>query len=86
MAAFLAGCGGGSGDDPASRATAATLSGNAVKGPVSGATVRAYALGGGVPGAQLGSVLTDAQGAFTMPVGSHAGPLLLQMTDRKSVV
>jgi hypothetical protein len=31
-------------------------------------------------GAQLGSALTDAAGAFTMPMGSYAGSVMLQMS------
>ncbi|MDP3857686.1 MAG: hypothetical protein Q8Q73_08000 [Stagnimonas sp.] len=84
-ALLLAGCGGGgSGVDGALTATTpsaqGTVSGSAVKGPVSGATVQAFALTGGVMGAQISSAVTDANGAFTMPMGSYAGPLMLQVS------
>jgi hypothetical protein len=81
---LLAGCGGGSSIDGTGVATTpsaqGTVSGNVVKGPVSGATVQAFAVSGGVMGAQLSSAVTDANGAFTMPMGSYAGPLMLQMS------
>jgi len=58
-----------------------TISGTAVKGPVSNATVRAMAIGAnGVPGAQIGSALTDEGGNFTIQVGKYSGPLMLEMT------
>ena len=84
-ALLLAGCGGGGSRsiDGTEAATTppsqGTVSGNVVKGPVSGATVRAFAVSGGVMGAPISSALTDASGAFTMPMGSYAGPVMLQM-------
>lgn len=83
-ALLLAGCGGGSSIDSTGAATTpsaqGTMSGNVVKGPVSGATVKAFAVSGGVMGAQISSAPTDASGAFTMTMGSYAGPLMLQMS------
>lgn len=84
-ALLLAGCGGGSAsmDGTAAGATpsgSGVISGSVVKGPVGGATVRAFALNGGVMGAQLSSAVTDANGTFTMPMGSYAGPVMLQMS------
>ena len=76
-ALLLVGCGGGSGSTPTSEAA---ISGSAVKGPVSGATVTAYAVSGGVMGAQISTATTDAQGNFNLPMGSHAGPVMLQMS------
>ena len=74
------GGGGGSGDGSgSSSATGGTLSGPATKGPVSGATVRAYAINNGVKGGQLGSTQTDASGNFTMRVDAYSGPLMLQL-------
>ena len=80
-AGMLAACGGGGGADAAPESTAAptSLSGSVVKGPVSGATVTAYAVSGGTMGAQLGTAVTDPQGAFTMPMGASAGAVMLQM-------
>jgi hypothetical protein len=79
-ALMLAGCGGGGSSDVAAATAPGTLSGQAVKGPVSGAAVRAFAVSGGTTGAQVASAVTDANGAFTMPLGSHAGPMLLQVS------
>jgi len=58
-----------------------TISGTAVKGPVSNANVSALAIGSnGAKGAQIGSAVTDASGNFTMQVGNYSGPLMLEMT------
>lgn len=59
-----------------------TISGAAVKGPVSGANVEAFGVGpDGVKGAQIGSATTDDSGTFQMQVGNHSGPFMLEMTD-----
>jgi hypothetical protein len=60
--------------------TTGIMSGTAVKGPVGTATVTAYAIANGMMGAQLGSAITDANGNFTVPLGSYAGPVMLQMS------
>jgi hypothetical protein len=79
-ASALVACGGGSGGGGGSTsATTGTLSGTATKGPVSGATVRAFAVNNGVKGGQLGSAQTDASGNFTMTVDAYSGPLMLQL-------
>ena len=82
-ALLLAGCGGGGSIDGTGSATTpsaqGTLSGNVVKGPVSGATVKAFSVSGGVMGAQISSAVTDANGAFTVPMGNYTGPVMLQM-------
>lgn len=83
VAAFLvAGCGGGGGSgagDGSPPTTQGSVSGTVVKGPVSGATVKAFAVIAGVMGSQLAVATTDAQGAFTMSMGDYAGPVMLQM-------
>jgi hypothetical protein len=56
-----------------------TVSGTAVKGPVTGATVTAYGISGGAMGAKIVSASTDAQGNFRLSMGSYAGPVMLQM-------
>jgi hypothetical protein len=89
---LLAGCGGGSsgvasmslGDATGTGTTIGSdgpgsLSGSVVKGPVGGATVRAFAINGGAMGAQIASAVTDANGNFTIPMGNYAGALMLQM-------
>jgi hypothetical protein len=68
----ISGAGGGT--------TSGMMSGTAVKGPVGGATVTAYAIVNGMMGAQLGSATTDATGNFSVPLGTYAGSLMLQMT------
>jgi hypothetical protein len=57
-----------------------TVSGTAVKGPVSGATVIAYAISSGAMGAKIASAPTNADGTFSLSMGSYAGPVMLQMT------
>jgi hypothetical protein len=61
--------------------TTGTISGTAVKGPVSNGNVTALAIGSsGVKGAQIGSTVTDGSGNFTMQVGNYSGALMLEMT------
>ena len=73
-------CGGGGGDGSASTSTTTgTISGTATKGPVSGATVRAYAINNGVKGGQLGSAQTDSSGNFTVRIDAYSGPIMLQL-------
>lgn len=75
----LSGCGGGGTDTPVDVPSAqATISGSVVKGPVSGATVQAYAVAGGAVGQAIATATTDAQGAFTMSLPSQSGPLILR--------
>lgn len=75
---LLAACGGGGGGVAA---TQGSLIGTATKGPVSGATVTAYAISNGQMDAQIGSTTTDANGNFTIPItGSYTGPVMLQMS------
>ena len=59
--------------------TTAMLSGTAFNGTVSNGTVSAYAINGGMMGAQIASAVVDGQGNFTMPLGSYTGPVMLQM-------
>ena len=59
--------------------TTGMVSGTAVKGPVGSGTVTAYAITNGMMGAQLGSATTDASGNFSVPLGSYAGSVMLQM-------
>ena len=78
---LLFGCGGGSGSgDGAATGADGVISVAAVKGPVSGATVKAYAINNGLMGAQIGTGTTDAQGNFTLSIGSYSGPVMLQMS------
>ncbi|MDP1989748.1 MAG: hypothetical protein Q8K00_01900 [Syntrophales bacterium] len=78
---LLFGCGGGGGSsDGATTGVNGTITGTAVKGPVNGATVTAFAINSGAMGAQIGTGTTDAQGNFTMSIGAYSGPVMLQMT------
>ena len=80
---LLSACGGGGGSTAVATAppppTQGTISGSAIKGPVGGASITAYALTNGAMGSPIGTAATDAQGAFSMSVGTYAGPVLLQM-------
>ena len=71
---ILAACGGG-GSAPV---TQGSISGVVTKGPVRTAQVSAYAISGGVKGAQIGTATTDVTGAFTMNIGAYAGAVMLQ--------
>ncbi len=55
------------------------VAGTAFNGTTQQATVRAFAINNGAMGAQLASTATDAQGNFTLPIGTYAGPVMLQM-------
>lgn len=72
----LAACGGGSNSTPVQ----GSISGTATKGPVSSATVTAYAINNGQKGLQIATTTTDANGNFTMTTGSYTGPVMLQMS------
>jgi len=79
-ATALVACGGGGGDGGGSTsAKNGTISGTATKGPLSGATVRAFAINNGIKGSQLGSAQTDAGGNFAMTVAAYSGPMMLQL-------
>lgn len=84
---LLFGCGGGSGSgvtnpvgNGGSTGTNGMISGTAVKGPISGGTVTAYAITNGTMGMQLASGTTDSQGNFNMSIGDYAGSVMLQMS------
>jgi hypothetical protein len=80
-ALVLTGCGGGGGGGGTSSSTTGTISGTGVKGPVSGAAVTAYGINSnGTQGTQIGSAKTDAQGNFSMQVGSYSGAVMLQLS------
>lgn len=72
---IITACGGGGG-----ATVQGSISGTATKGPVSNATVMAYAISNGQIGAQIATTTTDASGNFTMTTGGYAGPVMLQMS------
>jgi hypothetical protein len=79
---ILNGCGGGGGgsSDVLPVSSAGMISGTAVKGPVSGATVTAYGISSGMMGTQIATGTTGPKGNFSLSVGAYSGPVMLQMT------
>jgi hypothetical protein len=86
-ALFISACGGGSGttggtdggsDGGTTQLAGGTVSGTVVKGPVSGASVAAFAITNGTMGAQVGGGTTDSMGNFTLSIGDYTGPMMLQ--------
>lgn len=57
-----------------------TLNGTGFNGPMSKATVKAFAINNGTVGAQIASVATDGKGNYTLPLGSYTGPVMLQVS------
>src|SRR6266545_1214237 len=77
---LLAACGGsGASAAAGGNGGGGTVSGTATKGPVASATVTAFGVTNGFKGAQLATAPTDAQGHFTMQLGTYAGPVLVEM-------
>lgn len=79
----LSACGGGGGADPVVPPVTGvnTVAGVASKGPLSGATLCAYAITNGSKGAVIGScVQSAATGAYTLDLGTYTGPVLLEAT------
>jgi hypothetical protein len=78
---LLFGCGGGGGSSgTTSAASGGMISGAAVKGPVGGGTVTAYAVTNGAMGTQLANGTTDSQGHFQISIGAYSGPVMLQLS------
>jgi hypothetical protein len=78
---LLFACGGGGGGGGGTTVPASgTISGTVVKGPVSGAAIAAFALGNGTMGAMIGDATTDAAGNFSVSIGGHSGPVMIQAT------
>lgn len=87
LSAAVAGCGGGAGGAGSGSTgtgtpppVSGTVSGTVVKGPVSGASVTAYGVTNGAMGARVASTTTDAEGRFSLAMGAHSGPVMLQVT------
>ena len=79
---LAAACGGGGGTTSSGGGAGGTgsLSGVVTKGPVGGATVTAYGISAGQPGARIGSAGTNAEGNFSLSIGTYAGPVMLQVS------
>jgi len=75
-------CGGGGSSYASNVGSGGTgfVSGVVTKGPVSNTSVTAYSISGGQMGATIGSTMTDANGNFSMGIGSYAGPVMLQVS------
>ncbi len=71
---------GGNSGTTGTNGTNGMISGTAVKGPISGGTVTAFAITNGTMGMQLASGTTDSQGNFNMSIGDYTGSLMLQMS------
>lgn len=57
------------------------MSGTAMMGPVMGAVITAFAVNpDGTKGAQVGTTMTDAQGNFTMQMGTFFGSVMIELT------
>lgn len=82
VALALSACGGGGSTVDASISTPVqgVISGAATKGPMNKATVTAYGISSGKMGAQIGTAITDANGNFSMTIGSYAGPVMMQVS------
>jgi hypothetical protein len=80
LSSLVAACGGGGGGGttPPPAAAGGTVSGTVFFGATGGATVAAFAVTDGTMGAQVGGATADAAGGFTVPIGDHAGPLMLE--------
>lgn len=77
---LAASCGGGTADVGVGSGGTGFINGVVTKGPVGGATVTAYAINGGQIAAQIGMATTDAGGNFSLAIGAHAGPVMLQVS------
>jgi len=63
---------------PSAPTMKSTIDGTVFNGPMQQATVTAYAVTNGMMGAQIASTTTDAQGDFTMSMGTYGGPVVLR--------
>ncbi len=77
---LLFGCGGGGGGGTTPTTSGGMIGGTAVKGPINGGTVSAYAVINGTMGTRLASGSTDAQGNFQISIGAYSGPVMLQLS------
>ncbi len=78
FAVVLAGCG-SSGSD-AEQTVNGLIKGSAIKGPVANADISGFSIGmDGIKGELIGTAHTDNEGNFSLMIGSHSGPVLLEM-------
>lgn len=86
FAVLIVACGSGGNsstaiDNGSSQPVSGSVSGTATKGPVSDATMKAFAINAdGTKGEIIGTGMTDSNGDFLIHVGDHSGPVLIEMT------
>lgn len=74
---FLAACGGGSSTDPVDNSI--TISGTAIKGPMSKAAVNVFKVNAdGSKGASLGQAISDASGKYSVNVSGYTGVVIVE--------
>jgi hypothetical protein len=79
FAVVLAGCGSSGGS--AEQSVNGLINGSAIKGPVANADISAFSIGmNGIKGDLIGSAHTDNEGNFSIMVGTHSGPVLVEMS------
>lgn len=88
---LLTACGGGGGGSDSSETAStppevrtSTVAGTVNKGIVSNGLVSIYALDQGSTGELLASTRTDANGQFTINIGTHDGPVYIEVTTATS--
>ena len=74
---IITACGGGGGG---SATPQGSINGTVTKGPMSNATVAAFAISNGQVGAQIATTMTDANGNYSMGTGSYTGAVMLQVS------
>lgn len=76
---ILAACGGGGGGGDDTQPAGTVINGVASKGIITSGTVTVFALNAdGSKGVQLGTGSTDGSGAYSIPIGSYAGPVMVE--------
>ncbi len=76
---LLAACGGGGGLDVVGSGGTGIVNGSVTKGPVGNASVSVFRVSNGQIGTQIGAGSTNADGKFALSIGSHAGPVMVQV-------
>ncbi|MEW5800487.1 MAG: hypothetical protein AB1847_00145 [bacterium] len=85
LALILAGCGSGGGGG-GSDTNGTTISGIASKGLIKGGNVTVFALDqNGNKGQELGMAVTDPNGAYSVPIGSYTGNVLVEVVGGRYI-
>jgi hypothetical protein len=82
LSIISSGGGGGGSDTPTPPPPSSnTISGIAIKGPINGGAVTAFALdGNGNKGNQLGAATTTSDGSFSIDIGNYTGNVIVEVT------